>query len=154
MSETTPTTNFVQGTMDGFVRLGTLKEVVTIPVAAMIEAQKSANADYLDYINKVMLDENGMARTITFSYAVAASTEDGSKAKHLTVPLLAVLTHPTIGVSETKVDFTIQVNENISSSTKEDSTTEKNNGLYAAKEGVGEGKKFSLTRSEERKRST
>jgi hypothetical protein len=154
MAENTSPSNFAQGVMDGFVRLGTLKEIITIPVAAMIEAQKSANADYLDYLNKVMLDEKGMARTITFAYSIATGAEDGSKSKYLSVPLLAVLTHPNIGVSETKVDFSIQVNENGSVDTKEDSSTDINNGLFAAKDGVGESKRFSLTRSEERKRST
>jgi len=156
MAENTSPNNFAQGVMDGFVRLGTLKDIITIPVAAMIEAQKSANADYLDYINKVMLDEKGMARTITFAYSIATGAEDGSgsKSKYLSVPLLAVLAHPNIGVSETKVDFSIQVNENGSVNTKQDSSEDTNNGLFAAKDGVGESNRFSLTRSEERKRST
>jgi hypothetical protein len=99
-----------QEIFDGFTQKARLDYIVATPVLSLVGAQKAANADYLDYINRVMLDEQGNVKHLTFKYNFANGVED-PKAKSVTVPLLGVLTHPCIGIETAEVEYTVSVNE-------------------------------------------
>jgi hypothetical protein len=146
--------SFIQNNIDGFVKLGTLRDIVSVPVEAMFAAQSTANNDYLNYINRVMMDEKGMAKTITFQYGAVTGADGGIVYKSFTVPVMAVITHPNIGVATTKVDFSIEVHENVSDTSDTKTDESKVNSSSDFTTGETFSRKFSLSRSENRKRST
>jgi hypothetical protein len=99
-----------------------------------------------------MLDEKGNVRTVTFTYGAASNAEGGTVFKSFNVPLLAILTHPVIGVKETKVTFSLEARENTSI---ESTSTKTTDGQIAVISSQGSASyKYNLSRSEDRKRST
>jgi hypothetical protein len=95
---------------DGFVNQSSLGMIVSTPITSLIDAQVVANNRYLEYINKVMLDDQGQARSLTFHYNSANGVEN-NVSKTVTVPIMAVLTHPCLGVETADVEFYVEVKD-------------------------------------------
>lgn len=146
-----------QEIFDGFTQKVRLDYIVATPVLSLVGAQKAANKDYLDYINRVMLDEQGNVKHLTFKYNFANGVED-TKAKSVTVPLLGVLTHPCIGIETAEVEYSVSVNEvnedtiGAEGKASGEATVADSSSLFGI--GFTAGVKGSLTATENRTRKT
>ena len=132
----------------GFVNQASLGSIVSTPITSLIDAQVKANDRYLEYINKVMLDEQGQARHITFHYGSANGVEN-NVSKTVTVPIMAVLTHPCIGVEEAEVTYNVEVSD-----IQEDNTNVETKIGAGVSVPMSASLSGSLTSTEERKRKT
>lgn len=90
-----------------------IDKMIAAPILAAISAQVQASHQYVDFIKKVGLDENGQAVMIDFSYDEDIIDEAGhvTDTRNITmkVPLLAIVSHPNVSIDEITVDFEMTV---------------------------------------------
>ena len=102
------------------------------PLNAMITAQVAATRQYTDFLLNVCLESDGTdgkkAVNVTFDYdETIVDTEgnfQGVQKKTMRVPLLAVVTHPSINVEEGTVDFELEVSQSEEDTAGVDASTE------------------------------
>ncbi len=97
-----------------------IDRMIAGPLNAMIKAQVAASRQYADFLMNVCLTapQNGGERkalNVQFDYDETLVDHEGNvqtvHQKTMRVPLLAVLTHPTINVEEGSVDFELEINQ-------------------------------------------
>ena len=144
---------------DGFVNAQTIGMIASIPTKALFEAQKQANYDYIGYLYQVMFDADGRLRMVNFQYS-EISSDGGGVNRFISVPLLAIISHPCIGVRDAKVSYDVRVHDSQEDNTKITSENEVNGGgsmsggWWGISASAHWGFKFSLTAEHERKRKT
>ena len=88
-------------------------ELISAPVMAMIEAQVAANKAYLDFLMTICI-KKGKAVGVDISYNDITQNADGSQSKttrKLNIPLLALVTHPNLGVESGLVTFSLDISD-------------------------------------------
>jgi hypothetical protein len=91
-----------------FLGSQTLGTVAAVPVLSLVYAQSAANQEYLKYVKDVLLDENNQLRTFDVQIP-QKNAESGQVVKPVSIPLLAILTHPAIAIQDAKVEYTVNV---------------------------------------------
>jgi hypothetical protein len=99
-----------------------IHKMISAPLMAAIQAQVQASHAYKDFVETVGL-ENGRAVMIPFEYTEDQVDEAGNVVSTITrkmsVPLLALVSHPNINVEEIDIEFemTIETQESEHSET-------------------------------------
>ena len=96
----------------GFVNATSLENISSIPVQALFAAQAKANTNYLDYLQSLAFDKEGKTRTVNFkAQSSKGGGEEGSESRsaEMTVPLMSIVTHPCIGVRDSRIEYFVEV---------------------------------------------
>ncbi len=91
-----------------FLSTQTLGSVAAVPVLSLVQAQSAANQEYLKYVKDVLLDEKNQLRTFDVELPVKGA-DSTTSARAVKIPLLAILTHPTIAIQDAKIEYTVNV---------------------------------------------
>jgi hypothetical protein len=143
---------------NGFVNPQKIGMIASIPTRALFEAQTQANMDYVKYLREVMFDKDGNLIMVEFKYQEVVGTE--VIFRRILVPLIAIITHPCIGVEEATVDYNIRVHDEQSETSSVGTQSEVSGGgsvggsFWGVSFSAHWGFKFSVTTKDERKRST
>jgi hypothetical protein len=90
-----------------------IRDLMHVPLEAAYETQQKLSKNTLDFINNTCLtetkDANGNITDINVR-TVSMSFQDGTINKSLTIPLLSLLTLPSLNITQVEVDFSIAVN--------------------------------------------
>lgn len=83
------------------------------PIQAAVDAQNSASMNQVEFIQKVGLDENKEVKMAIFKYDTSSVGESGAVITNtvtLNVPLLAMLSVPSLRIDEMTIDFNCKLN--------------------------------------------
>ncbi|MDC7223760.1 MAG: DUF2589 domain-containing protein [Spirochaetales bacterium] len=91
-----------------------LDRMISGPLMAMMKAQVTASKMYADFLLSVCI-ENGKAIAVEFDYDETLVDTEGQVAgvakKKMTIPLMAVITHPNICIENGTIDFELEVSQ-------------------------------------------
>ena len=109
-----------------------IEYMVSSPILAAVKAQIMSSRAYIDFIREVGFDsKTGKLAMVEFEVdeqQIGANGQvTGSRSKKIRVPLLAVVTHPSVNVETVTVDFEMTVE----SSMEDRSSTESEGGFDA-----------------------
>ncbi len=98
-----------------------LDRMISGPLNAMVTAQVQASKSYVEFLEKVCLDEKSkQAKTVTFSYQENLLDSSGKPiadkppvTREMKVPLLAIVSHPNITIEEGTVDFELNISQSL-----------------------------------------
>jgi len=108
-----------------------LDKMIASPLNAMIQAQISASHQYAEFLMSVCV-KDGEAVNVQFKYDEILTDQEGqytgNRERTMTIPLIAAISHPNMGIERGTIDFDITVH-NVSESRTTDS---KSGGLNAS----------------------
>lgn len=113
MADNTPTPH-VANIMGGTLNALPIDRMVSAPILAAFAAQLQASEAYADWIKTTGLDEAGNAIMVEFKYEDQQLDAQGVPTgtvleRKIQVPLLALLTHPTVNIENVDVDFEVTI---------------------------------------------
>ena len=97
-----------------------IENLISAPLLAAAEGQKSLASTTAQFITEVGMDDKGNTKSVTFNY------EDGSEKVLLDVPLLSIINIPSLCVSEIDVNFNMEVSTQSSTKSSTDSSAKVN----------------------------
>tara|TARA_R100000664_G_C2688046_1_gene93270 strand:+ start:60 stop:596 length:537 start_codon:yes stop_codon:yes gene_type:complete len=103
-----------------------IETLISAPLVAAAEGQKSLAASTANFITEVGMDKNGKTKSVKFQY------EDGSESVALDVPLLSIINIPSLCVDSIDVEFEMEVSAQNASKSSTDASAE-----LTAKAGFG-----------------
>tara|TARA_R110002020_G_scaffold41845_9_gene123018 strand:- start:743 stop:1279 length:537 start_codon:yes stop_codon:yes gene_type:complete len=103
-----------------------METLISAPLVAAAEGQKSLAATTAQFITEVGMDKNGKTKSVAFTY------EDGSESVALDVPLLSIINIPSLCVDSIDVEFEMEVSAQQASKSSTDASAE-----LTAKAGFG-----------------
>ena len=93
-----------------------IENLISAPLVAAAEGQKSLAATTAQFITEVGMDSSGNTKSVTFNY------EDGSEKVVLDVPLLSIINIPSLCVDSIDVEFNMEVGTQSASKSSTDSS--------------------------------
>jgi hypothetical protein len=112
-----------------------IDKMISAPLMAAIAAQVRASHAYKEFVETVGL-ENGKAVMIPFEYEEDIIDEAGNvvdtRVRKMSVPLLALVSHPNLNVEEVQIDFEMTIE-----TSEEDHSSTSGEGGFEAKIGWG-----------------
>lgn len=124
-----------------------LKDLISGPLAATIDADSIATRRYLNYLMELAFDSYdketgkvGELRMLEFTYR--SHDVEGNRQQHVKIPLLTLVPLPLLQVKEADFDFDIQIVDALSADT--DATFSLKNGA-APKDKAAEGVKLRVS---------
>ena len=103
-----------------------IETLISAPLVAAAEGQKSLAATTANFITEVGMDKDGKTKSVAFTY------EDGSEHVELDVPLLSIINIPSLCVDTIDVEFQMEVSAQSASKSSTDASAE-----LTAKAGFG-----------------
>ena len=103
-----------------------IETLISAPLVAAAEGQKSLAATTANFITEVGMDKDGKTKSVAFTY------EDGSEHVELDVPLLSIINIPSLCVDTIDVEFQMEVSAQAASKSSTDASAE-----LTAKAGFG-----------------
>ena len=103
-----------------------METLISAPLVAAAEGQKSLAATTANFITEVGMDKNGKTKSVAFTY------EDGSEHVELDVPLLSIINIPSLCVDAIDIKFEMEVSAQSASKSSTDASAE-----LTAKAGFG-----------------
>ena len=97
-----------------------IETLISAPLLAAAEGQKSLAATTAAFITEVGMDEKGNTKTVTFNY------NNGPQTVALDVPLLSILNVPSLLVDSIDVEFNMEVSTQNSTKSSTDVSTKVN----------------------------
>jgi len=108
-----------------------LDKLIASPLNAMIQAQIGASHQYAEFLMSVCV-KDGEAVNVQFKYDEVLTDKEGNytgnRERTMTLPLIAAISHPNMGIERGTVDFEITVH----SATESHSTDSKSGSLSAS----------------------
>ena len=80
-----------------------IENLISAPLVAAAEGQKSLAATTAQFITEVGMDSSGNTKSVKFQY------EDGTEQVALDVPLLSIINIPSLCVDSIDVEFEMEV---------------------------------------------
>lgn len=99
-----------------------ISSLISAPLVAIGEAQKSLSQTTIDFIKSVGLTDDNIVRTIEFTYNYTDDNGD-LKSFNISVPILAILKIPSLYINKADISFILEVDGKI----KETNNTNTNN---------------------------
>ena len=103
-----------------------METLISAPLVAAAEGQKTLAATTANFITEVGMDKNGKTKSVAFKY------EDGSESVALDVPLLSIINIPSLCVDAIDIEFEMEVSAQSASKSSTDASAE-----LTAKAGFG-----------------
>ena len=103
-----------------------IETLISAPLVAAAEGQKSLAATTANFITEVGMDKNGNTKSVAFTY------EDGTESVVLDVPLLSIINIPSLCVDSIDIEFQMEVSAQSASKSSTDASAE-----LTAKAGFG-----------------
>ena len=93
-----------------------IENLISAPLVAAAEGQKSLAATTAQFITEVGMDSSGNTKSVKFQY------EDGTEQVALDVPLLSIINIPSLCVDSIDVEFEMEVGTQSASKSSTDSS--------------------------------
>lgn len=98
-----------------------MDKMISAPLIAMIDAQKTASYSYAEFLNTVCI-KDGKAVMVDFEYdETIVNTEGkevGRQTRHLAIPMIATVVHPVVCIERGTVDFELEVTQSEADTSK------------------------------------
>jgi len=99
-------------------------QVIAAPLIAAVNAQTQASHQFANFLDKVCLDQNGAVKNVKFQTQQDAYDKHGrivdTVNKSIDVPLMSIITLPTINIESFTSEFSIDISDSVSSETRID----------------------------------
>ena len=93
-----------------------IENLISAPLLAAAEGQKSLAKTTASFITEVGMDDKGHTKSVTFNY------DDGPKKVELDVPLLSIINIPSLMVDSIDVEFQMEVSTQASTKSSTDTS--------------------------------
>ena len=97
-----------------------IENLISAPLLAAAEGQKSLASTTAAFITEVGMDDKGNTKSVTFNY------DDGTEKVVLDVPLLSIINVPSLCVDSIDVEFNMEVQTQSSTKSSTDVSTKVN----------------------------